>query len=165
MSETHEDHVKEAKQTLERRIADMRALVDASDIESLNVNDPDPADRAVERMRAIRAREATEADSHATAGDMMEAAEERAHEYGLAWDKYLTNHRDGTVTYVHCTSTGGPGDEFYVTYALGGLGRVDDVKYVYLPWFDRVEIEPSGDDLATLTEFYERFYCVEDDES
>jgi hypothetical protein len=86
--------------------------------------------------------------------------------YGLEWTKAITDHRAGTVTYVHVLSTGGPHDEFQVTFDPD-RGTVDGVTFVYLPWFDRVEIDERdfpdrGADestgMATVRDFYATFY-------
>jgi hypothetical protein len=78
-------------------------------------------------------------------------------EWGLEWAKDTTNHRDGTVTYVHVLSTGGPHDEFQVTFDSDD-GRVTSWTFVYLPWFGRVELSYSPDENGTVREFYETFY-------
>lgn len=113
MSETHDSHVSEARRLLASRVEEMSALLAA-------------------------AHEEADADIL----DGYEDAYDAAAHFGLAWTKYLTNHIDKTVTYIHLLSTGGPGDEFHVTF--GPTGNVENVTYVYLPWFDRVEIDVCG---------------------
>jgi len=131
MSETHNTHVSEARQLLASRVEDMRALLAA-----------------------------THEDTQSTNTDILDGFEDTydaAANYGLAWVKYLTNHIDQTVTYVHQLSTGGPGDEFHVTVSPTG---VENVTYVYLPWFNRVEIDVTRtDDAETIHDFYATFYA------
>lgn len=129
MSETHDTHVNEARQLLASRVEDMRALLAAThgDTQSDDILDG------------------------------FEDAYDAAANYGLAWVKYLTNHIDQTVTYVHQLSTGGPGDEFHVTISSTG---VENVTYVYLPWFDRVEVNVTRtDDAETIHDYYSTFYA------
>jgi hypothetical protein len=101
-------------------------------------------------------------------GPLYEAGLPQIYDYGLEWAKHTTNHREGTVTYVHVLSTGGPHDEFQVTFDPDS-GKVDDWKFVYLPWFDRVELGSNPYDLSdsyeegeklaeTVVDFYEQFY-------
>lgn len=91
------------------------------------------------------------------------------YDYGLEWSHELTNHRTGELTYRHVLSTGGPHDEFVVSFCedASGTGRgyeVTAVTFVYLPWFDRVEIPlPSEAGTGLLVEaaqeFYSRFFA------
>src|SRR5690606_15355643 len=132
MSETHNTHVSEARQLLASRAEDMRALLVATheDTQSANTD----------------------------ILDGFEDAYDAAANYGLVWVKYLTNHIDQTVTYIHQLSTGGPGDELRVTF--GPNGDIENVTYVYLPWFDRVEIDiMHTDDAETIHDFYATFYA------
>jgi hypothetical protein len=124
MSETHDNHVSEARQLLASRVEEMSALLAATHEE--------------------------------TDADILDGYED-AYDYGLAWNKYLTNHIDETVTYIHLLSTGGPGDEFHVTF--GPNGEVENVTYVYLPWFDRVEIDVDEWINSTVRDFYATFYA------
>lgn len=78
-------------------------------------------------------------------------------EYGLEWTKDVTNHRDQTVTYVHVLSTGGPHEEFQITFDPE-KGTVDDVLFVSKPWFGREEIRLVGSDDETAVSFYEAFF-------
>jgi hypothetical protein len=88
------------------------------------------------------------------------------YDYGLSWEKEITNHREETVTYAHVLSTGGPHDEFRVTFDY--KGSVESVTFVYLPWFDRVEIDvvpfagpmgfPPVSYSDTVRDFYSTFY-------
>lgn len=126
-----EDHKAEAERLLESRIADMRRYLELAD-EGVDVHDSE---------------------------DMPEDIGP-VYDYGLAWDKVTTDHREETVTYEHQLSTGGPGDEFHVVFELG-TGVVDKVTFVYLPWFDRVEIDfdmEDEDSGALLKRFYETFF-------
>lgn len=75
-------------------------------------------------------------------------------DYGLEWTKQSTDHRWGTVTYVHVLSTGGPHDEFQVTFDPD-TGVPKRILFVYLPWFGRVEIEVEDDEAF---DFYEQFF-------
>ena len=92
-------------------------------------------------------------------GDPDDGPEELGpvYDWGLEWTKAITDHRNETVTYVHVLSTGGPHEEFRVTFAPSGA--IEAVMFVSLPWFDRVEIELHGDDLDTATAFYEANYA------
>jgi len=125
MSETHDNHVSEARQLLASRMEEMSALLTA-----------------------------THGETDADILDGYEDAYDAAAHFGLAWTKYLTNHIDKTVTYIHLLSTGGPGDEFHVTF--GPNGDVKHVTYVYLPWFNRVEIATISE---TVRDFYATFYA------
>jgi hypothetical protein len=91
-------------------------------------------------------------------GDPDDGPEELGpvYDYGLEWTKAVTDHIAETVTYRHVLSTGGPHEQFDVTF--GERGVVDAVTFVYLPWFGRVEIELSGDDAETAREFYWTFF-------
>lgn len=76
-------------------------------------------------------------------------------EYGLEWRKASTDHVNETVTYHHVLSTGGPHEQFNVTFEGS---KVVDVWFVSLPWFGREEIGLVGNDRETAKDFYETFY-------
>jgi hypothetical protein len=142
MSEDRETHEQEAREQLASRIAEMHVYLSAAEDERDVWDDDAMADRGN--------------------GDLYSLAD-----YGLEWTKATTNHRDGTVTYVHVLSTGGPHDEFQVEF--DGKGSVESVTFVYLPWGDRVEIDalnsydidpssPATAGAGTVRDFYESFY-------
>lgn len=136
---TEQDHEQEARELLASRIADMRSYLSLAG-EGYDVyDDSEVGQRTEDELYSI--------------GD-----------YGLEWSKHTTNHREGTVTYVHVLSTGGPHDEFQVTFDPD-KGQVMRWVYVYLPWFDRVELSSddgwldNGEDVVeTIAEFYDTFY-------
>lgn len=80
------------------------------------------------------------------------------YDYGLEWSKDTTDHRNGTVTYVHVISTGGPHEEFQVTFGFNQGGAsvdVDGVTFVSMPWFGREEITVED---TNVTDFYNQFF-------
>jgi hypothetical protein len=130
----HETHEQEARDQLASRIAEMDAYLRLGRLE-VDVYDDDEMGKASNQ-------------------ELYSLAD-----YGLEWTKATTNHRDGTVTYVHVLSTGGPGDEFQVEFDENG--NVRHWLFVYLPWGDRVEINCGDGNLnddGAVTDFYASFY-------
>lgn len=136
MTDTHEDHRVEAERQLKRRVRAMEVYAAAAE-NGVDVYDDSEWEFDGEWFT-----------STISTDDLVELGP--LSDYGLAWVKATTNHLDETVTYQHQLSTGGPGDEFEVTFDY--RGNVESVVYVYLPWFDRVEIDMTGDE--TVTNFY-----------
>jgi hypothetical protein len=83
------------------------------------------------------------------------------YEMGLDFRKYQTNHYEETVTWSWLLSTGGPHEEFLLTF--GEYDRLERASFVYMDWGTRDEIrfephELSGDYIgAPLGEFVDRF--------
>lgn len=76
-----------------------------------------------------------------------EQAYQYAHEYGLSVEVSIT------VRWV--LYTGGPGGE--VTFELDPDGKIDHLRFVHLPWFDRIEFNLgsilSGDEYDAVVQF------------
>lgn len=127
---------------------------------------------STEDMRAAREQLASRlTDMQAFLGmdDAAEGADElgSVFDYGLEWAKDSMSWARSTVTYRHVISTGGPHEQFDVTFGRNehGYGLViDSITFVSLPWFGRVEIPLSGDDLVTAEAFYESFFADDCDE-
>lgn len=82
------------------------------------------------------------------------------YDYGLSWERDSYSYHNDTLTVRHVLSTGGPHDEFVVTFDRDG--SVSAATFVYLPWFDRVEIDlytqVGPEACETVVDFYERFF-------
>lgn len=101
-------------------------------------------------------------DAYATADETEEYDDEHGsvNDYGLSWEHEMTNHRTGEETYRHVLSTGGPHDEFQVTFEPVRHGyAVSAITYVYLPWFDRVKISGADYDMDDATAFYNQHFA------
>lgn len=80
------------------------------------------------------------------------------YDYGLEWALDSRSYRDETLTYRHVISTGGPHEEFLVTFDIG-TEECTGVTFVSLPWFGRVDVELTGDDETTAKDFYTTFFA------
>ena len=85
----------------------------------------------------------------------------RPDEYGLDLSRLSYNFRNESTTWVFLLSTGGPHDEFQVE--ADRYGTVEDVTFVYLPWFGRQELDVTGTDFEAIKEYMERFHYLESD--
>lgn len=83
------------------------------------------------------------------------------YELGLDFSKYQTNHYEDTVTWCWLLSTGGPHEEFLLTF--GEYDRLERASFVYKDWGTRDEItfephELAGEYIgAPLGAFVDRF--------
>jgi hypothetical protein len=66
------------------------------------------------------------------------------YDYGLSLEKESYNYRSELVTWRYVLSTGGPHDEFEFQADKNGSIERDSIKFVFLPWFDRIE-KPLSD--------------------
>lgn len=154
---THDDNVREAQAQLASRVDDMRAML------ALARGD----------YNSDGARDLLDDHGYDVSDiDAQDAAQDIVSTYGLSWERDSASFRDETVTYVHVLGTGGPHEEFQVTFASDGRYgySVESVVFVSLPWYDKVEIpllddSHGSEDAVTVSDFYDTFYAdlVHDD--